>query len=336
MSELRRDPVTKHWTVMAPERKGRPGDFVERMDIPQAPSVCPFCPGNEALTPRELFSILDHNRWQLRVFPNRYPILRVEGELTKHGKGFYDTISGVGAHEVIVYTNEHSKLMQEHDQALFTRYFSTARVRMLDLIKDTRLVYMQLFQNNGYHAGATMPHPHGQLLALPIIPEAAERVINNTRTHYELHKRCLICDIIDGERTDKSRVVFENSDFIAICPYAAAAPFEVRVYPKMHGHDFTGVTDATLLHLGDIMSECFRRLGKILDEPDFQMLLHTSPAPSAVAGDPACSRIALHYHWNIEISPRISRLGGAERVGGFFINTVLPEESAELLREVQL
>ena len=336
MSELRRNPVTKHWTVMAPERKGRPGDFVERMDIPYAQNVCPFCPGNEALTPCELLTVRENDQWSLRVFPNRYPILRVEVEKVKRSRGFYDTVTGIGAHEVIVYTREHSKLMPDHDQALFVRYFDAIRSRMNDLSKDMRLVYLQFFQNCGYHGGATLAHPHGQLMALPMIPYSVERILDNTRAHYELHTRCLICDIIGGERADKSRIVYENSDFVAICPYAATVPFEIYVYPKVHSHDFMMISDTSLLRLGDIMTECYKRLGKILDEPDFQMILHSAPTSSATLQESFHTKIALHYHWCIEISPKISRLGGAEKGGGFFVNAVLPEESAELLREVQL
>ncbi|MDR0454096.1 MAG: galactose-1-phosphate uridylyltransferase [Deferribacteraceae bacterium] len=336
MSELRKDPLTNCWTVMAPERKGHPGDFVEHMDIPQTHNVCPFCPGNEALTPRELLSAVEYNRWQLRVFPNKYPIFRVEGELIKRGKGFYDTINGIGAHEIIVYTEKHTRLMHEHDMMLFARYFGAVKARMNDLCKDIRFAYLQFFQNHGYHSGATLVHPHGQLLALPVIPDASVQVFENTRAYYKRHKRCLICDIIDGERADKNRIVFENSDFVAICPYAASSPFDICVYPKVHNHDFMGISDTLLLRLGDIMAECFMRLSKILNEPDFQLFIHTSPTPSVIASEPVYSRIALYYHWRIMITPKISRLAGTERGLGFFVNTVLPEESAELLREVSL
>jgi UDPglucose--hexose-1-phosphate uridylyltransferase len=320
---------------MAPERKGRPGDFICRADDHVATGQkCPFCKGNETLTPREIMSVKDNDEWLLRVFPNKYPALRVENSLKREGKGLYDIVSGVGAHEVIVFTPEHTLAMNQYTPVMLQRLFTAVRDRMVDLNRDIRLAYIQFFQNKGFYAGATIAHPHGQLLALPIIPDIMEREYTSAKEHYMAHKRCLLCDIIAEERAERSRVVYESYDYIAFCPFASAFPFELRIYPKTHSHDFASTPDMLLAQLGEVMAEVFRRMSNVLADPDYQMALHTSPTVSAINDDVMMNKMSLYYHWHIEIYPRISRVGSGEQGAGFRINTVLPEEAAELLREM--
>lgn len=331
--ELRRDPLRDIWTIIAPERKGRPGDFpISSKRAVSGKNACPFCPGSENCTPSELFSIVKDGSWQLRVFPNKFPALMVENEMKKQYHGYYDIMSGVGAHEVIVPTSEHSLIMSEYDADLFHRLFVAAISRAVDLYNDVRVSYISLFQNKGAECGATLYHPHFQILALPVIPKTTSVEVASSMSHYMEKGRCLTCDIIEMEKSDKLRIFSENDYFMAVMPYASTSPFQTEIYPKNHQSRFTAMNDAEITALSSVMEDVYRKLGSALEDPDYNLILYTSPSPSAVKRNIKYENISEYYHWHIEIIPHVHNTGGSEK-SGVFINTVPPEEAARALKK---
>lgn len=334
MSELRYDPVKRKWSVIATERSRRPIDFSGRKNEPvKEPVNCPFCAGNEDKVENEIFSIKTGNKWDLRVVPNKYPALRIEGELKRSGRGIYDNVSGIGAHEVIIETPAHSVDLSGYSQKTLYNLFYAFRQRFKDLYKDTRFRYVLGFKNYGEQAGASLWHPHSQIIATPVIPDTIKTKLQAARDHYRRKERCIFCDILEQERAEGIRIVYENQDFIAFCPYAASFPFELHVYPKVHGHSFNDITDSQLHSLGDMMKEVFGRLYDVLENPPLNFYIHTSPPlvkrPGLVD---YWESIEYDFHWHIEIIPRITGTAGFEWGSGLHINPVEPEESAKFLK----
>jgi len=342
MSDLRYDPVKQRWTVIAPERARRPSDFnYNRMPIEDIEDAgdCPFCPGNEHMTTEEIFSIKNENNegWLLRVVPNMYPIFKVEGKIERKGVGVYDKINGIGAHEVIIETPLHNIILKDYSLKILYNLFYTFKIRMLDLRRDIRFRYILIFKNYGEKAGATLKHQHSQIIALPVMPKMVTTMLESTKKHYEKKERCLVCDIIEQELKEGSRIVYENFDFVAICPYASAFPFEVTVYPRKHNHDFASIGDQELSSLADMTREVFIRLNQVLINPALNVLIHSAPPLVERPEYPGYWK-SLHvdYHWHMEITPRFTSFAGFEGGTGFHINPVKPEDSAKFLRETHI
>jgi len=332
MPELRRDPIIGRWVIIAKERGKRPSDFVIEKEKTKG-GFCPLCPGNEHTTPPE---VLAYGRstfapntpgWTLRVVPNKFPALVVEGELDKQGEGIYDKMNGIGAHEVIIETPRHNETMAQmsHDQLI--QVFWAYRDRMLDLAKDMRFRYIIVFKNFGRAAGASLEHSHSQLIALPIVPQRIEEELKGSQRYFDYKERCVYCDIIRQERSQNIRIVCENSEFIVICPYAPRAPFEMWVMPKNHQSAYTSMSDTQFHSLTDIFSEAMKRLDKALPKVPYNYMLHTAPLRTPQLE---------HYHWHIEIMPKLTMIAGFEWGTGFYINPTPPEESAKFLREIDL
>lgn len=340
MSELRFDPVKKIWSVIAVERSRRPIDFLRVEEHGQPHTVsCPFCYGNEGKTPPEISAerssgIPNSSNWKLRVIPNKYPALGIEGDLTRRGEGMYDVVSGIGAHEIIIESPRHDLRLKQYDEETLVRLFGTFRARLVDLSGDIRFRYILAFKNYGISAGATLEHPHSQIIAVPVLPNMIKAELTSAIEHFNLKERCLFCDLLDQEHRDESRIVYENSGFIAFCPYASAFPFELRVYPKKHSHDFTAITDAELPHLADVMKELFTRLDTVLENPPLNFIIHTAPPLANRAEYREYRESVPHaFHWHIEVVPRLTRIAGFEWGSGFHINPVMPDEAARYLRE---
>lgn len=333
MPELRRDPIVDRWVVISTERARRPTDFRQVLPPMPAPSLCPFCAGNEAQTPPEILAYRPNGGapnqpgWSLRVVPNKFPALQIEGEVAREGVGLYDRMNGVGAHEVIIESPDHKAslggLTEKHLEDVFWAY----RDRILDLRKDGRLRYILIFKNHGAAAGATLEHSHSQLIALPIVPTNVANEIAGCQAHYREKERCIYCDIIRQEIADRSRVVGENAEFLAIVPYAPRFPFEVWVLPKKHTSYFEESQKFQFEALARLFSETLRRLDRALGAHPYNFILHTSPLHE---------RTGEFYHWHIEIMPKLSQVAGFEWGTGFYINPVLPEDAAAFLRDVDL
>jgi UDPglucose--hexose-1-phosphate uridylyltransferase len=330
MPELRKDPIVGRWVIISTERAQRPSDFKIEKDEKKG-GFCPFCYGNEHVTPPEVLAYRqneqDSNKsgWSLRVVPNKFPALMIEGSVNKRGDGVYDMMNGIGAHEVIVESPDHNKSLANLNDQQFEDVLWSFRDRIIDLKKDKRFRYILVFKNHGLRAGASLEHSHCQLIALPILPKTVIEELTGSNEYYSYKERCLYCDIITQEIEDQKRVVLENEEFIVTCPFAPRFPFEVWILPKNHAAHFEDTTKHEVRLLAQIFQRTLRKLEKALNDPPYNFMIHTAP-------------LTMHnpevYHWHIEITPRLTRMAGFERGSGFYINPTAPEVSAQFLREV--
>ncbi len=333
MPEFRRDPVVGRWVILSADRIQRPNDFEKCYSLLPALPLCPFCPGNEAQTPSEILAyrtpgtLPDSPGWDIRVVPNKFPALRIEGDLRREGDGLYDRMNGVGAHEVIIETPDHKATFERMPQKHLEDLLWVYRDRILDLRKDLRLRSVLVFKNHGPAAGATLEHPHSQLIALPIVPINVEAEVEGSRRHYRNKERCVYCDIIRQESRDRTRIVEENEDFLCVVPFAARFPFELLILPKLHRSCYEDIERFEVEGLARLFADTLRRIDRVLGVPPFNFLMHTSPLREPTED---------FYHWHIEIIPKLTQVAGFEWGAGFYINPVFPEEAAVFLREAEI
>lgn len=327
MPELRKDPVLGRWIIIAQERGKRPTDFVVE-GMTHRGGFCPLCPGNENTTPTEVLSYRsDNNQWQLRVVPNKYPALVITGNLDKEGEGIYDRMNGIGAHEVIIETPDHKADFGTLPLEQLVRIFYAYRDRILDLERDSRFKYVMVFKNHGREAGASLEHPHSQLVALPILPRMIVSELDGSLSHYRYKERCIFCDIIRQEIREETRIICRNEHFIVIAPYAPRFPFEMWVIPRYHSSSYQDQGADSFYSLANIFSESIRRLKACIPDVSYNFVLHTSPLRASSLE---------HYHWHFEIMPKLTTVAGFEWGSGFYINPISPENAARYLREVEL
>jgi len=330
MSELRRDPIIGRWVIISTERAKRLLENKKEFEKTSDQSS-PFCMGNENMPPREILAYRetampkDSDGWWLRVIPNKFPALKVEGTLNRQGEGMYDKMNGLGAHEVIVESPHHTKqipdLPDKHVEDIIWAY----RDRIMDLKRDIRLEYAMIFKNHGHSAGATLAHPHSQLIATPIVPKRVREEVNGSKDYFEYKERCVFCDIIKQETQFGQRIVSENEDFVALCPFASRFPFETWILPKLHDSDFEDIQKHEAVNLAVVLKDVLGRINRVLDNPSYNYVIHTAPLKE--------SRLP-YYHWHIEIIPKLSNVAGFEWGSGFYINQTPPEEAAKFLREI--
>jgi len=332
MSELRRDPITGRWNIINTDEPLGPADFEHEAQAPSS-ATCPFCYGNERMTPPEIYAIRPPNSppngsgWQLRVVPNKFPALRIEGQLERRGLGLFDLSNGVGAHEVIIETPDHQKRMTDLSLQELEQVLTVFKLRSLDLRGDRRLKYSLIFKNYGLPAGASLEHPHSQLIALPIIPKRVAEELKGAERYFEFRGRCPFCDMLQQELKDDERVICDNKSFAAYCPFVSSFPFEVWILPKVHRADFASVTPDVLRDLVRIMKEVLMRLQLTLLDPPYNFIIHSAPVHTAEREE---------YHWHLEIMPKLTKVAGFEWGTGFYINPTPPELAAKALREVAL
>ncbi len=331
MPELRKDPIVGRWVIIATERGKRPSDFVNTVTPPKG-GFCPFCPGNESKTPPEVYAVREDGSppngpgWSIRVVSNKFPALEIEGELERRPEGIYDKMSGIGAHEVIIETTEHDIETSQLSVSQLDAVFVACRDRMLDLAKDKRFRYVQVFKNQGEAAGASLEHSHTQLIATPIIPRRVVEELKGCSQHFEIKERCIFCDIVDQELTVGTRIVCVNDDYVVHVPFAPRFPFETWVIPRRHEHFFEDAYRGNFLSLARIFKEMLMRMNLALNNPHYNWVLHTSPCNEWEG--------PRHYHWHIELMPKLTKVAGFEWGTGFYINPTPPEEAAAYLREV--
>ncbi len=328
MPELRRDPIVGRWVIIATERARRPNHFRRAEEPPGG--LCPFCPGHEDKTPPEVWvsgrppGPPNAAGWKVRVVPNRYPALMIEGGLDREAAGIYDKMNGVGAHEVVIETPDHSRELSDLGDAEITEVLFAFKARMLDLRNDQRFRYILLFKNHGSAAGATLEHSHSQLIALPVTPRQVADEIEGARRHFEHRERCIFCDIVGQERKDRSRLVLENEEFVVFEPWAPRSPFETWIVPRRHESNFEAEPKERLAYAAQALRSTLTRLMTGLGRPAYNFIIHTNPLR-----DPSSAS----YHWHIEVVPALTQVAGFEWGSGFHINPVPPEEAAEFLRK---
>ncbi|MCL2144569.1 MAG: galactose-1-phosphate uridylyltransferase [Endomicrobia bacterium] len=331
MPEFRRDPVIGRWIIIDPSRNFKKIMHSQEDEYPKDKSKCPFCPGNESMTRPEILAYSDNPHrhpnsagWTLRVIPNNKPLLEIEGTLKRRGEGMYDKMDGVGAHEIIIETTNHYQTIADRNEKQYENIITSIIERMKDLRRDSRLEYILSFKNYGISANAVFEHHHSQLIAMPIVPKRVREEITGAENYYKYRERCVFCDIIAQEMSAEARIVQENEDFIALCPYASRYPFETWILPKNHQTDFDSLSYKDIKNLSKISRSIFAKLYNVLDDPSYSVLIHTSPLKE---------KNMPYYHWHIEIIPKLTKTSGFEWGTGLYANPVLPEEAAKYLRE---
>ena len=333
MPELRKDPVTGRWVIISTERRKRPSDFrVERHQVLRD-EYCPFCAGREDLTPPEVFAYRSNGGgpngpgWDLRVVPNKFPALQVEGGLDREGEGMFDRMNGIGAHEVIIETPDHGKTLATMSEGEIERVLSAFRERVRDLKQDRRFRYILLFKNHGGPAGATLEHSHSQLIALPIVPDFVREEVEGARHHFADKERCVFCDIVHQELAAGQRIILENADIVALAPYAPRFPFETWLVPRRHGSRFEEAAQHEYQSLARLLKALLLRVNRALESPSYNLIVHSSPFSEETSE---------FYHWHLELMPRLTKVAGFEWGSGFYINPTPPEDAAQYLREIAI
>ncbi|HXG49827.1 MAG TPA: galactose-1-phosphate uridylyltransferase [candidate division Zixibacteria bacterium] len=325
MPELRKDPFSTRWVIVAPERAGRPGS---RLDRRGDAAPCPFCSGAENNTPPEVLAYRDDAGrpngpgWRLRVVPNKYPALGAdESAESPQPSPFRESMSAVGAHEVIIESPDHVKRAAELGLTRLEEVLSAYRDRIAAHRANDAWRYVLVYKNEGAAAGATLEHVHSQLVAAPLLPPDFSAELRLADEFYRARGRCRYCDWIEDERRDRSRLVSENGRFVALCPYAPRFPYETWILPIDHAADF-GSTAPSLRALAEILQDLLGRIDRRLGRPALNWVLRSAPLRGHENS----------YHWRFEVLPRITGVAGFEWGSGMFINTVPPEESAGALR----
>ena len=332
MSELRRDPITGRAVIIAPERL-----ISTRLWRPAAPpagngDVCPFCEGQEHLAGREILAwreagqSYDGPGWRVRVVPSRLPALRVESSYAEPTTTFFQTLGGLGAHEVIIESPQHTADWSTMSADEIRTVLWAWRERMRDLRRDIRLKTFLIVKNVGVEAGATLAHPHSQLLALPFVPLHLDDELVGAREREKKSERCAFCLAIEEELIHSVRVISSDRDTIAIAAFAARVPFETWILPRRHLAAFDDECDECLLAIAERIRDTIQRLHIALKSPPYSVLLHTAPVGEATTS----------YHWHIEIIPRLAATNGLAWDGGIHINPVSPEEATQALRDALL
>jgi len=331
MSEIRRDPVVGRWVIVDTDHPNKPEDFEYEPYIPKG-GVCPFCYGNEAMTPPEINSFRDPNTnpnspgWSVRVVSNKFPALQIEGDLDRRGIGMYDMSNGIGAHEVLIETPYHNKDIPDLLNQEVEDIISMVCRRAKDLIKDKRFKYIMIFRNYGQAAGASLEHPHTQIIALPMVPKNAMEEIRGSHNYFEYRERCIFCDIIRQEIQEKERIILENKYFLSFCPFVSRFPFEIWIIPKRHNGYFCHMPQEEIPALATILKDTITKIKKVFVNLSYNFIIHSSP----INGDGDIE----YYHWHIEFMPKLMRVAGFEWGTGFYIDPTPPELAVQYLKTV--
>jgi len=263
--------------------------------------------------------------WRLRVISNKYPALKIEGELERRPRGIYDRMNGIGAHEVFIETPDHDRHIVDMTPEEIRDILWAYRERMADLERDARFKYIQVFKNHGEAAGASLEHAHSQLIATPIVPKRLVEEITGARQYYEFKERCIFCDIVVQEIADRERIVKDHDAFISFVPFASRFPFETCIIPKAHQSSYLEMSDAEFLTLASCLKDTLLRLKLALNDPPFNYILHTRPI---------AREHHEYFHWHFEIIPKLTKVAGFEWGSGFYINPTSPEEAAAFMRKM--
>ena len=332
MPELRKDPIIGRWVIISTERGKRPHDFVVEPEVTKG-GFCPFDEGNEHTTPPEVLAYrapgTEPNTpgWQLRVVNNKFPALATEGHLDRAGEGMFDKMNGVGSHEVIIESPDHRLTLATIPVEGFYRVLTAYRDRIMALSEDPRFRYVLIFKNQGRAAGASLEHSHCQLIALPIVPELVQEELSGGKFYYNYKERCVFCDIVRQELNQEIRLISENDNFVAVAPYASRFPFEAWILPKAHDPYFEDAQKYEYVQLSKLLRDVSLRMEKVLLHPPYNLIIHNSPLRETDGR---------HYHWHIELMPKLTHVAGFEWGSGFYINPTPPEDAAKYLRDAKV
>jgi UDPglucose--hexose-1-phosphate uridylyltransferase len=333
MSEIRQDPTTKEWVIIATERKKRPSDFARHVSRPEKTALvssCPFCPGNERLTPRAELTLTNQSTgsWQVRVFANRFPAVMPEGDTSRHlESGCFLSMDGVGFHEVIVETPAHNKPLALMEDQEVTQVLNACRQRYEAIARSPFVKSIIIFKNYGPAAGTSLEHPHSQLVATGIVPRHMRIQYDVAISYYDDNGSCLYSDLTLRELEAGTRIITETDKFVVFHPFASRRPFETWIIPRTSQASFNQTSVEDIQNLAPVLRLTLLKLYRGLDNPDFNMVIDSAPVGEEQTD---------YYQWHIRIIPRLSEAAGFEIGSGIYINTALPEETARFMRDLKV
>ncbi len=328
MSEIRKDLIRDSWVVIATSRAIKPTDLPvpKQGEILKAQGFCPFCEGNEYVTPPEIMVNrkpgTEKNKpgWSIRTIPNKFSAFSRETEWATDTNGIYSHMTGFGCHEVVVETPEHDIELHQQPVEKISEIIEMLKNRHQDLAKDDKIKFIQTYKNRGLFAGASLGHSHMQIIALPYVPDELKGLQNYTKTT----GKCLICDMLEQEKQDQSRLVVESENFMVICPYASRFAHETWIVPKHHVENFGDISTDLISELSELLKSTLTSLVDLLNDPSYNLIINTSPVNMAPGSE---------YHWFIEIFPRLIVDAAIEIATGYHMNPISPEWAAETLKE---
>jgi UDPglucose--hexose-1-phosphate uridylyltransferase len=334
MSEIRQNPITKDWVIIASERTKRPDDFQDlpsRSPLREYRADCPFYPGNENQTPEPILTVPgDAIRgcpcsWSLRVVEDKFPALIPQGGVERRSRGrFHLQMDGYGRHEVIIESPKHNATIGTLSDAEVELIICAWRQRFLDLGQDERIRLITLFRNHGLKAGTSLEHPHTHIVATPVLSSLIRQRMEEATRHLDTHGTCLFCDLLREERRLQKRLVLESEHFLVFTPYAPQSSYEIWIIPKAHQPSFGQIDNLQLIDLARILNQTLGLLYRQLNDPDYNLTLNTPPVREA--RQECC-------HWHIRILPRLGMYSGLELGSGIYLSPIYPEEAALFLRE---
>jgi UDPglucose--hexose-1-phosphate uridylyltransferase len=334
MSEIRQNPITKDWVIIASERAKRPDDFKElpsHTHLCEYRVDCPFCPGNEKMTPEAILvfpgSLVEgcSSEWSLRVVENKYPALFPQGMIHRKRTGpFYVHMDGYGRHEVIIENPKHNATIGTLPDAQVELIIRAWRARFRELSKNKGVRLITLFRNHGPKAGTSLEHPHTQIIATPVLSSLIRQRMEEATRHLDTYGTCLFCDLLQEEKRMGDRIVMESDYFVVFVPFAPQTSYELWIIPKIHQPSFGLIDDPELADLARTMNQTLGVLYRRLNDPDYNLTLNTPPVQEA--RQECC-------HWHIRILPRRGTYSGFELGSGIYINMIYPQEAARFLRE---
>lgn len=329
MAELRQNFFTKEWVIIATERAKRPEELATHRDIEPVPSfveTCPFCPGNENKTPPEVLRTPTAGApWEVRVIPNKFAALSSEAQPSRSLQHLRRRIEGFGFHEVIIDSPDHARCMALQSDEHVAKILSLYKQRYNVLSLDRRISHITIFKNHGLDAGASLQHPHSQLIATPVIPSQVRHRLHEALRHYDDVGECMFCHMVEREIEDQTRVVIKSESFVAMEVFASPTPFATHIFPLRHMASFGDISEMEIADLARVLRTLLAKIYVGLENPDLNFTVRSGPAEYAGAR---------HFHWYVSVIPRLTRVAGFELGSGMFINTVLPEAAAEFLRKV--
>lgn len=330
MAELRFNPITRDWVIIAPGRSQKPNDF--RLPPKERPprhahrANCPFCVGNEE--PNEAQRVLAADgSWLARAIPNKFPALVHHEDLGRVTHGTFRSMAAAGAHEVVIEHPRHDltpATMEPTHLAMLLRLY---RDRYVALRQDPAIESIIIFKNHGERAGTSLEHPHSQIVAAPVISSSVRLRLEEASRIHDEEGECLYCRVLRDELQAGDRILEANETFAAFVPYAALVPYQVWIFPRRHMSSYDAISDAETGDLGEVLSRVLRQLSAALGDPDFNFGIRSSPISESQSHS---------YHWYLAIVPRVSHAAGFELGSGMFINSLCPEDAAESLRRVQI
>jgi UDPglucose--hexose-1-phosphate uridylyltransferase len=330
MPELRLNLITREWVIIAREKGKRPEDFIgarERKRLPEFVDTCPFCPGNEAKTPHEQYRISDEKGWKIRVVPNKFAVLSKDGERQRINVGLKKNVNGVGLHEVIIETPAHNLTTATMHVEQLKEVMQTYKDRFVEIYKDPRVEHVIIFKNNGPASGTTIEHSHSQIVGIPVAPLQIRSRIENSMRYFDETGECLLCNTLNDELSDGSRILCNTEHFVSFVPYAALSAFHIWIFPKRHSGSFSDIRPEEMWDLAINLKKTMLKLYYGLEHPDFNYVIRS--------GKPDNSSSEF-IHWYISIVPRVAMASGFELGSGMYINPLMPEVSAEFLRGVRV